>query len=373
MKLKMAKKRLFLNNAETQMGDDTYDTSAAAPDAGPAAAPRKRSVVAPHAFAATINIPSTGTVLCNRYELLEEIGRGAMGVVFKALDKSLDNNVAIKILPPELANSKKAIANLKQEAKLAMKLRHPSIMGLHNFEDSDVCKFLVMELLQGETLEEYLLREEKAPLPVSLDLARYLGEALDYAHFEKVIHRDIKPANIFYDQRNQFIRPRLTDFGIARQMRESMSRLTHQDVSGTLLYMSPEQLQGEDIDGRADVYSLAATIYEMMAGHPPFYRGDISYQIINKAPPPIDKDLYPEAQKVLFKALAKDPNERWPNGRTFAAHLIQTALTYFHAEYELAPVQEMVPGLAQQLAPKVKLWMANKGPRRLYDYPEDED
>ena len=171
----MVKKRLPINNAETRMPE--------APSAAPSAAPPKRSLVQKRSFAETISVPTKGTVLCNRYELLEEIGRGAMGVVFKALDKSLDSNVAIKVLPPELASSKKAIANLKQEAKLAMRLRHPSIMGLHNFENSDGCQFLVMELLQGETLEEYLLREEKAPLPVSLDLARYLGEALDYAHF----------------------------------------------------------------------------------------------------------------------------------------------------------------------------------------------
>jgi len=272
----------------------------------------------------TMVLPGPGTVLSDRYELIEEIGRGGMGVVFRALDGELDLSVAIKILPPELAHSKRAVTDLKREARLAMRLRHPGIMGLYHFADSEDIKYLVMELLSGRTLEDKLLEEEILEIDDVQVMADELARALDYAHSERVVHRDIKPANIFLHLHHDKEQVRLMDFGIARQMREAMSRVSRQDLSGTLLYMSPEQLTGKTADGRSDIYSLAATLYECLAGNPPFYQGSISYQITNIAPTAIE-GLPDGVNLALLRALAKTPEERFSTAVEFAQALTAAA------------------------------------------------
>ena len=256
----------------------------------------------------------------DRYEIIEELGRGGMGIVYKAYDRELEMNVAIKVLPDELTNSKRAITDLKREAKLAMQLRHPNIAALYHFAHSGETKFLVMELLEGQSLEDRLQEKEVLDLEEVQIIAKQLASALDYAHGEKVVHRDIKPDNIFLHIKNDDEEVRIMDFGIARQIKDSMTRLTRQDSSGTLLYMPPEQLQGKRTDGRADIYALGATLYECLAGTPPFYQGGIEYQIVNNAPQPID-EMPEEVNAALLKALAKLPDERFATATDFAKAL----------------------------------------------------
>ena len=280
--------------------------------------PRRRLVA--EAAKETVQFVGPGDVLEDRYEILEELGRGGMGIVFKALDRSLEMNVAIKVLPPELCGSKRAIKDLKREAKMAMQLNHPGIMALRHFADSGAVKFLVMELLEGQTLEDKLVEEEILDVPEVCELASQIGEALDFAHSAKVVHRDIKPANIFLKEKGDSFAVSLMDFGIARQIKDSMSRVSKVDTSGTLCYISPEQMRGKRADGRADIYSLAASLYECMAGHPPFYRGTISFQILNEKPAPIE-DIPEQVNAALLKALAKDPEDRFKTATEFAKAL----------------------------------------------------
>jgi len=268
----------------------------------------------------TVFIPAEGTVLSDRYKIIHEIGRGGMGVVYEAVDQHLETPVAIKLLPPELTGSKRAVKNLKREAVLAMKLHHPGIMALYNFEDSADAKYLVMELLTGETLDDRLADEETIPAEELIPITKALAEALNYAHNENIVHRDIKPNNIFLNEKNGKKVPTIMDFGIARQIKDSMSKLTNQESAGTLHYMSPEQLQGKKVDNRADLYSLAATIYECACGNPPFHSGAISYQITSADAKPID-DLPDEFNNALLKALSKNPDDRYSTTIEFARAL----------------------------------------------------
>ena len=273
---------------------------------------------------ATSFMPTSGTILSDRYRLDEEIGRGGMGVVYKAYDQELEIPVAIKLLPPELASSKRAINDLKREAVLAMRLRHPGIMALYHFDDSEDVKYLVMELLVGGTIDDRLAEVEEGYLSVEevIDIAQQLASAVDYAHAEKVIHRDIKPNNIFLHEKDGVVTPRIMDFGIARQIKDCLSRVSNQDSAGTLFYMSPEQLQGKPVDNRADIYSLAATYYECLSGAPPFHTGSVSFQVVNKAVDPIE-GLPEHVNEALLKALAKDPEERFSSATEFAQALAE--------------------------------------------------
>ncbi len=303
------------------MGDSDKITDKKSKDTGSKSStkPSRRRLVA-EAAKETVEFVSPGHVLEDRYEVVEEIGRGGMGIVFKAHDRSLEMDVAIKVLPPELSSSKRAIRDLKREAKMAMQLTHPGIMALRHFADSGAVKFLVMELLEGQTLDDKLVEVEILEVDEVVELAKQIGSALDFAHESKVVHRDIKPANIFLKEKEDGYSVSLMDFGIARQIKDSMSRVSKCDSSGTLCYISPEQMRGKRADGRADVYSLAASLYECLAGHPPFYQGTISFQILNEAPAPID-DVPEVINNALLKALSKSPEERFQTAGDLAKAL----------------------------------------------------
>ncbi len=281
---------------------------------------RKRISLSTDAKETIVQESSDATVFENRYEIVREIGRGGMGIVYEAHDRELEMNVAVKVLPDELTSSKRAINDLKREAKLAMQLRHPNIAALYHFAHSGDTKFLVMELLEGQSLEDRLQEQEILELDEVIIIASQLAAALDYAHGEKVVHRDIKPDNIFLHIKGDDEQVRIMDFGIARQIKDSMTRLTKQDSSGTLLYMPPEQLQGKRTDGRADIYALGATLYECLAGTPPFFQGGIEYQIVNNDPQPID-ELPEHVNAALLRALAKLPEERFATATEFAQAL----------------------------------------------------
>ena len=184
---------------------------------------------------------ASGSILGERYKIEKLIGQGGMGVVYLAEDQTLNTKVAIKVLPPVLSASVRALEALKREARLAMKLSHPNILRMHNIEDGEQIKFLVMEYIEGRTLEEIIDDGGTLDLEETVEVAEQIAAGLDYAHSRRVLHRDLKPSNILLDGEGNV---KISDFGIAREMRDSLTRLTGKDTSGTLPYMSPEQLMG---------------------------------------------------------------------------------------------------------------------------------
>jgi serine/threonine protein kinase len=250
--------------------------------------------------------PDEAIVLAGRYRIVRKLGEGGMGSVWLAEDTKLDGRqVAIKMLPAVLVANKRAIQQLKAEAKVAIQLAHPNIATLRAFEESEEGPFLVMDYIEGQTLEDLLAERETLSEDEVMRLFKPVAEALDYAHSQGVVHRDVKPSNILIRQDGT---PFITDFGIARELKETMTRVTGKMSSGTLPYMSPEQLRGEAPEPAQDVYSLAATIYECLAGTPPFHRGDIQYQIVHEDPAPLEKAT--RFTNRIISALSKVPEER---------------------------------------------------------------
>jgi formylglycine-generating enzyme required for sulfatase activity len=258
----------------------------------------------------------TGKVLlAGRYEVVREIGRGAMGRVLLARDHLLDGaTVALKLPDVLLRQDESAMRALRREASLARRLTHPHIVALRSVEESDGGLFLVMDYVEGRTLKQLLA--ERGPLPEEevRTLFAPLAEALDYAHGEGVVHRDVKPANILIDGRG---RARLADFGVARELADCATRATGRTASGTLPYMSPEQVRGEAAAPAQDVYGLAATIYECLAGHPPFFRGEIAWQVMNQPPPPLPGGT--ALAEAVRRGLSKDAAARPPTCRAILA------------------------------------------------------
>ena len=259
-----------------------------------------------------------------RYEVVAELGRGAMGVVYKARDPQIDRMVAVKTVSlwgQELDEEKEFRQRFLHEAQAAGRLHHPGIVAIFDAGENPENNhpYIVLEYVAGEALNRILAREKKLPLPTALQLTQEVAEALDYAHAQGVIHRDIKPANILVTEEGH---AKIADFGIAKL------NLAHFTVPGRLLgtpaYMAPEQLSGEAADGRSDLFSLGVILYAMVTGHSPFH-GDsattVSFKVANREPLPasaLDLTLPPELDEVISRAMAKDPRQRYQSGAEFA-------------------------------------------------------
>ena len=261
-----------------------------------------------------------------RYEIVTEIGRGAMGRVYRARDPKIDRIVALKtisVLGATAADQEEYRQRFFREAQAAGKLAHPGIVTIYDVGEDEPTHtpFIVMEFIPGRTLDE-LAAGGALGADTALDLVRQVAEALDYAHSQGIIHRDIKPANILVTEDG---RAKITDFGIAKL---TLSEFTLPgQVLGTPTHMSPEQLQGEPVTGRSDLFSLGVILYSLLASEKPF-SGDtvtsVTFQVVYKDPPPVTQKnaaLRPEFDLVLARALAKDPAQRYPRGREFAQDL----------------------------------------------------
>ncbi|NUM54991.1 MAG: protein kinase [Candidatus Hydrogenedentes bacterium] len=252
---------------------------------------------------------------------MRNLGRGAVGNVWLAADIQLhDEPIACKVLHKVFADDRRAISDLKREVLLTRKLRHPNIVAVHSFWDMDGYRFITMEYVGGNNMST-LLSERDTPytVPEVLPWIEQLCGALDHAHKQGILHRDVKPANILMATDGEV---RLADFGIARTAREASARMSGHLTSGTLLFMSPEQLVGEPLDHRSDLYSLAATIYEWLSGAPPFNKGAIAMQIQKRLPSPIPY-CHEAVNRVLLKALSKQREDRHNSCGAFCRELLE--------------------------------------------------
>jgi len=251
-----------------------------------------------------------GTILAGRYRIVRQLGQGGMGSVWLVEDTQLDNKqFAIKMLPAILVANKRAYRQLKDEALVAMRLVHPNIVQIRAFEENNGNPFLVMDYIDGQTLDDYLADKGKLSEDEVIRVLRPIAAALDYAHGEGVVHRDVKPANVMIRKDGH---PFILDFGIAREIQETMTRVTGKLSSGTLLYMSPEQLHGAQPKKEQDIYSFAAMAYECLKGEPPFSRGQIDFQILNEEPEFLvgRAALSAPLAASIMAGLAKKPEDR---------------------------------------------------------------
>ena len=247
------------------------------------------------------------TLLAGRYRVVRSLGQGGMGSVWLAEDTKLDNfKVAIKMLPSVLVNNRRAYAQVKAEALVSLKLSHPNIATVRAFEEENGNPFLVMDYIEGQTLDDILAERGKLTEDETVKLLKPVAEALDYAHQQGVVHRDVKSGNVIIRKDGV---PFVLDFGIAREIHETMTRVTGKLSSGTLMYMSPEQLNGASPKPAQDVYSFAAMAYECLKGEPPFSRGQIEYQIVNNKPEPLDPQ-FANCGPGVMAGLEKLPENR---------------------------------------------------------------
>ena len=269
---------------------------------------------------------AAGTRLAH-YEIIEPIGKGGMGEVYRARDGKLDRDVAIKVLPEEFAKDKERLARFEREAKLLALLNHPNIASIYGLEESDGVKALVLELVEGPTLAE---RIAEGPILVEevLSIARQVAEALEAGHDAGVVHRDVKPANVKVKQDGTV---KVLDYGLAKALEGDTPATTDSELSqsptltrhgtqvgvilGTAAYMSPEQAKGKRVDKRSDIFSFGVVLYEMLTGEKAFAGDDVPEilaSIINREPEwsRLPSDLDPRLPGLVRRCLRKDPKKR---------------------------------------------------------------
>jgi len=252
-----------------------------------------------------------------RFEVRQEVGRGACGVVLRAYDSQLHRDVALKLLAPERLADPQSLARFQREATAVSRLKHAHLAGIYEIGELNGQPFLVMEWVEGRTLQALLKEKGALPLEEALRLFEQMTQAIDYAHKHELVHRDIKPANIMVNDQGQAT---IVDFGLATAA-DSVSVTETGTVLGTPLYMAPEQINGDPATSRADLYALAVVFYEMVSGRPPFegeHMASIIYSKVHKEPPRLsDKapSLGSSLDHVLTKALAREPDQRFESGK----------------------------------------------------------
>lgn len=269
------------------------------------------------------------------YKILEVLGRGGMGVVFKALDTSLEKIVALKMIDPFLARDENFVRRFKTEAKALAKLENPNIVGVYALRETDAGFFMVMEYVESKPLSNYL--QENGPFNISdaISITKQLLNAIGHAHKVGVIHRDIKPSNILLCDNGKI---KVTDFGLAKVVEQkSPASTVTQARAGTLYYMSPEQVKGlKNVDSRSDLYSLGMTVYEMIAGRVPFDKTDSDFTIQKiivdgEIPSPVkfNSDIPKKFIKIISKSIHKEPEKRYQTAEEMLADL-----QVFESEYK---------------------------------------
>lgn len=282
-----------------------------------------------------------GTTIGN-YRIVDKLGAGGMGEVYRAEDTVLEREVALKSLHPFLTQDAGRLERFHSEAKTLAKLNHPNIAILHSFFAHNDVQYMVMEYVEGENFESLIRRFGRIPLRRTLEMFTEALRGFEHAHAKGVIHRDIKPANLMLNAENVV---KITDFGIARVV--GGQRLTQTGkLIGTLEYMSPEQVRGQEQDARSDIYSLGILLYEMVAGQVPF-SSESDFEIMRshlevapRAMRDLSDDVPEEIEAIICKALAKDPAQRFANARDF--------------RLALEPILATLPAAAPEIVPQIR-------------------
>jgi serine/threonine protein kinase/tetratricopeptide (TPR) repeat protein len=267
---------------------------------------------------ATLQVPkkelTTGSTFASRYQVIEELGKGGMGKVYKVFDKEIEEKVALKLLKPEIASDEETIKRFRNEIRVARKITHKNICRMHDLGQAEGTLFITMEYIEGEDLKSLIRRIGQLPIGKSLAIARQVGEGLVEAHKLGIVHRDLKPHNIMVDKEGN---ARIMDFGIARSLKTK--GITGGEVMiGTPEYMSPEQVEGKAVDERSDIYALGVILYEMVTGKVPF-EGDtaLSVALKHKTEAPQDPREFnaqiPEnLSHLILRCMEKDRDKRYP-------------------------------------------------------------
>jgi serine/threonine-protein kinase len=267
--------------------------------------------------------PSGGGL--DRYRRDAELGRGAMGIVYRARDLVLDRDVALKIMTDEMRSYPQALSLFVQEAKALAKLNHRNVVAVYDQGRDGETLYMVMEFVEGTSLEA-LIADQRLPLAQLLDITQQLCSGLAYAHERKVLHRDIKPANVLVSESGQV---KLGDFGLARVVQELQIRKT--EIRGTPLYMAPEQIIGQDIDARTDLYAVGCTLFELLTGRPPFIDGDVLYHHMHTEPPrPSDlwREIPPDLDGLVVRCIQKEKEKRFASAAELGDRLRQMVQRY---------------------------------------------
>ena len=280
-----------------------------------------------------------------KYEIIEEIGRGANGIVYKAVDTRLQRTVALKLLHPRVLWEPDLVARFYKEASAAARLEHPHILDVYDVDEAEGVHYIAMRYLPGRTIEQILDEQGPVPLAEAVPIVRQIAAALDHAHQQGLLHRDIRPSNIMLDEQGHAT---LMDFGLAVGI-DSAYASGPSGLTGTAEYIAPEIWRNEKPDERSDLYSLGVVVYEMLVGEPPF-RADSAAAIMTKhlmEEPAFPPGLPERARLVLAKALAKDREQRYQSAK------------------ELAQALEDAVAVREQISETVETKEAEQRPKRL--------
>jgi serine/threonine-protein kinase len=265
----------------------------------------------------TIEVPkeelTTGSTFADRYQIIEELGKGGMGRVYRVLDKELKEEVALKLIKPEIASDKKTLERFNNELRLSRKIIHKNVGRMYELMDHQGTRFITMEYVRGEDLRSSIRRFGQLPIAKSLSIAKQICEGLSEAHRLGVVHRDLKSSNIMIDKEGNV---RIMDFGIARSLEEK--GITGAGVMiGTPEYMSPEQVEGKEVDQRSDISSLGVILYEMVTGRVPF-EGDTPFTIgmkhkgeMPQNPKALNTQISDDLNRVILRCLEKEKEKRY--------------------------------------------------------------
>jgi serine/threonine protein kinase/Tfp pilus assembly protein PilF len=322
---------IFLEERQGKMGvkctacdtDNTQDSQFCKNCAAPLPSEEEAVITRTKTLGATLEELTTGSTFANRYQIIEELGKGGMGKVYRALDKKLNEEVALKLVKPEIASDEKTVERFRNELRLARKISHRNVGRMYELMEYMGVHYITMEYIPGQDLRSLIRQTGKLTTETAVSIAKEVCEGLAEAHRLGVVHRDLKPSNILIDKQGD---AKILDFGIARSLKSKGITGTRMMI-GTPEYMSPEQVDGEDIDQRSDIYSLGVILYEMLTGRVPF-DGDtplsVAYKHKNKKPPnprEFNTQITDELLVLILKCLEKNKEARYQSAGEIRSQL----------------------------------------------------